>query len=215
MSIKPITLILTNLSIKNDKNNQAKPDLEPKKRGRPKKIIIEDNDKPIEPKKRGRPKKNTTNVLNREELMQLKEPKKRGRPKKNITIADDTSSESSVELLDTNKINNKNKSNEPNEPKRRGRPRNKIETYDSEDSEDSEDSISDSEQEEGFYIKLDKNATYGYTFIESDASINEAEYLITDKFKLYTPDTFTYCGTWNPKLRAPCCFTKPHQRTGL
>ena len=112
MSIKPITLILTKLSIKNDNNNEAKPEpVEPKKRGRPKKIISEDKETLIEPKKRGRPKKNNTVVLiNREEVTEPKESKKRGRPKKNIniTIANDTSSESSCEN---------------NEPKKRGRPR--------------------------------------------------------------------------------------------
>jgi len=200
MSIKPITLILNNLSIKNDKINESISNpIEPKKRGRPKKNnIITSEKKPIEPKKRGRPKKNTAS--NREELIQiteLKEPRKRGRPKKNITIANDTSSESSVDN---------------NEPKKRGRPKKietiKVESDDSEESDESDDSDesdesddSDSESEnngeevEGFYIKLDKNATRGYIFV---SSVSESEYIIRPNFKLYNPHTFIYCGTWDP-----------------
>jgi hypothetical protein len=207
MSIKPITLILTKLSITNNKPNpEAEPEpIEPKKRGRPKKNTIttnEDREKLIEPKKRGRPKKNNTVVLiNREEVTEpkeAKEPKKRGRPKKNqnLTIANDTSSESSCEN---------------NEPKKRGRPK-KIETIETkedseDDSEEESDESSDSDSEdngqevEGFYIKLDKNAAIGYTFV---SSVSESEYIIRSNFKLYNPHTFMYCGTWDPvRVRAP------------
>jgi hypothetical protein len=202
MSIKPITLILTKLSITNETPEPDPEPVEPKKRGRPKKNISEDKDTLIEPKKRGRPKKNNTVVLiNREEITEpkeAKEPKKRGRPKKNLnlTIANDTSSESSCEN---------------NEPKKRGRPK-KIETIETkedseDDSEDESDESSDSDSEdngeevEGFYIKLDKNAAIGYTFV---SSVSESEYIIRSNFKLYNPHTFMYCGTWDPvRVRAP------------
>jgi hypothetical protein len=202
MSIKPITLILTKLSIKND-NSKPEPEpnpVEPKKRGRPKKIISEDKETLIEPKKRGRPKKNNAVVLiNREEVTEPKEPrepKKRGRPKKNLnlTIANDTSSESSCEN---------------NEPKKRGRPK-KIETKEesddesdeeSDDSEEELDSDENGEEVEGFYIKLDKNSTTGYRFV---SSVSESEYIIRANFKLYNPHTFMYCGMWDPvRVRAP------------
>jgi hypothetical protein len=181
MSIKPITLILTKLSIKND-NSKPEP-VEPKKRGRPKKIISENKEALIEPKKRGRPKKNNAVVLiNREEVTEPKEPrepKKRGRPKKNLnlTIANDTSSESSCEN---------------NQPKKRGRPK-KIETKEesdddseeeeeeeSDDSEEELDSDENGEEVEGFYIKLDKNSTTGYRFV---SSVSESEYIIRANFK--------------------------------
>ena len=199
MSIKPITLILTKLSIKND---NSKP-VEPKKRGRPKKFISENKEALIEPKKRGRPKKNNAVVLiNREEVTEPKEPrepKKRGRPKKNLnlTIANDTSSESSCEN---------------NQPKKRGRPK-KIETKEesddeseeekeeSDDSEEELDSDENGEEVEGFYIKLDKNSTTGYRFV---SSVSESEYIIRANFKLYNPHTFMYCGMWDPvRVRAP------------
>jgi hypothetical protein len=194
MSIKPITLILTKLSIKNNNINEAKPEpnpVEPKKRGRPKKNISENKEALIEPKKRGRPKKNNAVVLiNREEVTEPKEPKKRGRPKKNLnlTIANDTSSESSCEN---------------NQPKKRGRPK-KIETKEesddesdeeSDDSEEELDSDENGEEVEGFYIKLDKNSTTGYTFV---SSVSESEYIIRANFKLYNPHTFMYCGIWDP-----------------
>ena len=199
MSIKPITLILTKLSIKNDNNNETKPEpVEPKKRGRPKKIISEDKETLIEPKKRGRPKKNNTVVLiNREEVTEPREPKKRGRPKKNITIANDTSSESSCEN---------------NEPKKRGRPK-KIEIIKTEEESDEEsdeeseeesqeelDSDDNGEEVEGFYIKLDKKSTTGYTFV---SSISESEYIIRSNFKLYNPHTLMYCGMWDPLRGKP------------
>jgi hypothetical protein len=195
MSIKPITLILTKLSIKNDNSEPEPEPVEPKKRGRPKKNISENKEALIEPKKRGRPKKiNTVVLINREEVTEPREPrepKKRGRPKKNlnITIANDTSSESSCEN---------------NQPKKRGRPK-KIETKEESDDESEEEESDDSEEEldsdengeevEGFYIKLDKNSTTGYTFV---SSVSESEYIIRSNFKLYNPHTFMYCGMWDP-----------------
>ena len=203
MSIKPITLILNKLSIKNDKINEANPNqepIEPKKRGRPRKNIItnEDREKLIEPRKRGRPKKNTTpNAPNKEELIEQTkqteqteqtEAKKRGRPKKNITITNDTSSESSSD----------------NEPKKRGRPKNKPEVQEESDNDNyyssSESECSDSEGDageevEGFYIKLDNTTKKGYIFV---SSISESEYIIRPNFKLYNPHTFIYCGMWDP-----------------
>ena len=201
MSIKPITLILTKLSIKNDNNNEAKPEpVEPKKRGRPKKIISEDKETLIEPKKRGRPKKNNTVVLiNREEVTEPKESKKRGRPKKNIniTIANDTSSESSCEN---------------NEPKKRGRPKKTEEESEEDSGEESDkseeelDSDDNGEEVEGFYIKLDKKSTTGYTFV---SSVSESEYIIRSNFKLYNPHTFMYCGMWDPIRGKPLKPLKP------
>ena len=198
MSIKPITLILTKLSIKNDNSEPEPEPVEPKKRGRPKKIISENKEALIEPKKRGRPKKNNAIVLiNREEVTEPKEPKKRGRPKKNLnlTIANDTSSESSCEN---------------NQPKKRGRPK-KIETKEesddeseeeeeSDDSEEELDSDENGEEVEGFYIKLDKNSTTGYRFV---SSVSESEYIIRANFKLYNPHTFMYCGMWDPLRGKP------------
>jgi hypothetical protein len=189
---KPIVLILKNFNNLTIKNVNIE---EPKKKGRPKKTIItsEDNVQPIEPKKRGRPKKNTTpQISNREDLKEPKEPKKRGRPKKNITITNDTSSESSADN---------------HEPKKRGRPK-KIETTEmKEESEEEYSSSSESEPEEndeeveGFYIKLDKNAITGYTFV---SSISESDYIIRPNLKLYNPHTFMYCGTWDTiRVRAP------------
>jgi len=204
---KPIVLILKNFNNLTIKNVNIE---EPKKRGRPKKTIITSEAnvqpiepiEPIEPKKRGRPKKNTTNITskvsNREDLIDPKKPKKRGRPKKNITITNDTSSESSVEN---------------NEPKKRGRPK-KIETIEpietietKEESEDESEESSESDSEEndeeveGFYIKLDKKAILGYTFV---SSISESDYIIRPNLKLYNPHTFMYCGIWDPvRVRAP------------
>ena len=169
--ITPITLILKNFNNLTIKNVNIE---EPKKRGRPKKTIItsEANVQPIEP-------------------IEPIEPKKRGRPKKNITITNDTSSESSVEN---------------NEPKKRGRPK-KIETIEpietietKEESEDESEESSESDSEEndeeveGFYIKLDKKAILGYTFV---SSISESDYIIRPNLKLYNPHTFMYCGIWD------------------
>lgn len=182
MSIKPLTIILNNLTINTEEST------EPKKRGRPKKnISTTSEDKIIEPKKRGRPKKNIlTTSINREEPAEPEEPKKRGRPKKNISITIDTSDASSESS---------------NEPKKRGRPKKNIEikeinNNDSSSESESEDNHEDNDEEiEGFYIKLDKTCKKGYIFV---SSIQESEYIIRPNLKLYNPHTFIYCGIWDP-----------------
>ena len=185
MSIKPLTIILNNLTINTEEST------EPKKRGRPKKnISTTSEDKIIEPKKRGRPKKNIlTTSINREEPAEPEEPKKRGRPKKNISITIDTSDASSESS---------------NEPKKRGRPKKNIEikeinNNDSSSESESENNHEDNDEEieeiEGFYIKLDKTCKKGYIFV---SSIQESEYIIRPNLKLYNPHTFIYCGIWDP-----------------
>lgn len=80
-----------------------------------------------------------------------------------------------------------------------------IETKEEYEDECDESSESDSEENdeevEGFYIKLDKNAITGYTFV---SSISESDYIIRPNLKLYNPHTFMYCGTWDTiRVRAP------------
>ena len=212
--------------------------VEPKKRGRPKKIVtIEPVElvelvapvapvepfAPVEPKKRGRPKKiqpispnsnsnSNVELINRDDLVPVNEvpvnevpvnevsvnevpvnevpvnePKKRGRPKKNITITEDTASESS----ETNA-----ESMQPlAEPKKRGRPK-KIENNKEEQPE--EYTSNDQEEVEGFYIKLDRGAINGYRYV---TSVSDAEYLITDQFRVYDKTTFVFCGLLEDMIR--------------
>jgi hypothetical protein len=200
--------------------------VEPKKRGRPKKIVTIEPVEPVapvepvesvEPKKRGRPKKiqpislnsnSNVELINRDDLVPVNivpvnivpvnivpvnEPKKRGRPKKNITITEDTASESS----ETNA-----ESMQPlAEPKKRGRPKKiqpefKIENNTEEQPE--EYTSNDQEEVEGFYIKLDRGAINGYRYV---TSVSDAEYLITDQFRVYDKTTFVFCGLLEDMIR--------------
>lgn len=204
--------------------------VEPKKRGRPKKIVTIEPVAPVasvEPKKRGRPKKiqpispnsnSNVELINRDDLVPVNEvpvnevpvnevpvnevpvnivpvnePKKRGRPKKNITITEDTASESS----ETNA-----ESMQPlAEPKKRGRPKKiqpefKIENNKEEQPE--EYTSNDQEEVEGFYIKLDRGAINGYRYV---TSVSDAEYLITDQFRVYDKTTFVFCGLLEDMIR--------------
>jgi len=184
--------------------------VEPKKRGRPKKIVTIEpvtSVESVEPKKRGRPKKiqpispnsnSNVELINRDDLVPVNivpvnEPKKRGRPKKNITITEDTASESS----ETNAEGIQPLA----EPKKRGRPKKiqpelKIETNTEEQSE--EYTSNDQEEVEGFYIKLDRGANNGYRYV---TSVSDAEYLITDQFRVYDKTTFVFCGLLEDMIR--------------
>lgn len=159
----------------------------------------------VEPKKRGRPKKispispnSNVELINRDDLVPVNivpvnEPKKRGRPKKNITITEDTASESSETNSETI---------QPlAEPKKRGRPKKiqpELKIENNKEEQPQENESNDQEEVEGFYIKLDSKAINGYRYV---TSVSDAEYLITDQFRVYDKTTFVFCGLLEDMVR--------------